>query len=191
MSVLLTLGMRIATVRISSSRTRALRLLFLLIWIPAVVWALDTDREQPIQITADIAIRDQIAGETRYEGNVVLIQGSLKITADTLSVLHESSDADRIIAIGKPARLIQQPAPEQTPVDASALRIEYIRSQDLVRLLDDARIAQNGSTLSGDQIDYLVSQRSVRAAGTTRNDGQGRVEVVIPPENLRTGASDA
>ena len=115
----------------------------------------------------------------------------LKITADTLSVLHESSDADRIIAIGKPARLIQQPAPEQTPVDASALRIEYIRSKDLVRLLDDARIAQNGSTLSGDQIDYLVSQRSVRAAGTTGSDGQGRVEVVIPPENLRTGASDA
>ena len=171
--------------------TRALRLLLLLIWTPASVWALDTDREQPIQITADIAIRDEVAGETRYEGNVVLIQGSLKITADTLSVLHESSDADRIIAIGKPARLIQQPAPEQTPVDASALRIEYIRSKDLVRLLDDARIAQNGSTLSGDQIDYLVSQRSVRAAGTTGSDGQGRVEVVIPPENLRTEASDA
>ena len=75
--------------------------------------------------------------------------------------------------------MIQQPAPEQTPVDASALRIEYIRSKDLVRLLDDARIAQNGSTLSGDQIDYLVSQRSVRAAGTTGSDGQGRVEVVI------------
>ena len=109
--------------------TRALRRVFLLIWVPASVWALDTDREQPIQITADIAIRDEVAGETRYEGNVVLIQGSLKITADTLSVLHESSDADRIIAIGKPARLIQQPAPEQTPVDASALRIEYIRSK--------------------------------------------------------------
>ena len=57
---------------------RALRLLLLLIWIPASVWALDTDREQPIQITADIAIRDEVAGETRYEGNVVLIQGSLK-----------------------------------------------------------------------------------------------------------------
>ena len=131
-----------------------LRLLLLLIWIPASVWALDTDREQPIQITADIAIRDEVAGETRYEGNVVLIQGSLKITADTLSVLHESSDADRIIAIGKPARLIQQPAPEQTPVDASALRIDTF-DQRSGPASDDARIAQNGSTLSGDQIDYL------------------------------------
>ena len=166
-------------------------LALVLLWLPMSVWALDTDRAQPIQITADVAIRDEVAGETRYEGNVVLVQGSLKITADTLSVLHGSSDADRIVAIGKPARLIQKPTPEQPPVDASALRIEYIRSKDLVRLLEDALIAQNGSTLSGDQIDYLVSQRSVRAAGTTGSNGQGRVEVVIPPENLRTSASDA
>ena len=174
-----------------STVTWAFCLSSFLFWIPASAWGLDTDREQPIQITADVAIRDELAGETRYEGNVVLIQGSLRITADTLSVLHGSSDADRIIAIGKPARLKQQPALEQTPVDASALRIEYILSKDLVRLLDDARIAQDGSTLSGDQIDYLVSQRSVRAAGTAGSNGQGRVEVVIPPENLRTGASDA
>ncbi len=174
-----------------STVTWAFCLSSFLFWITASAWGLDTDREQPIQITADVAIRDELAGETRYEGNVVLIQGSLRITADTLSVLHGSSDADRIIAIGKPARLKQQPALEQTPVDASALRIEYILSKDLVRLLDDARIAQDGSTLSGDQIDYLVSQRSVRAAGTAGSNGQGRVEVVIPPENLRTGASDA
>ena len=45
--------------------------------------ALDSDRDQPIQIVADVAVRDELAGETRYEGNVVLTQGSLVITADT------------------------------------------------------------------------------------------------------------
>lgn len=154
-------------------------------------WALDSDKEQPIQIVADVAVRDEVAGETRYEGNVVLTQGSLQITADKLSIQHSDSGADRIIATGSPATLIQQPTPDQTPVDASAQRIEYIRSEDLVRLLEDARIAQNGSTLSGNQIDYLVSQRSVRAAGTPGALGEGRVEVVIPPENLRNNGSDA
>ena len=86
---------------------------------------------------------------------------------------------------------MQQPTPDQPPVDASALRIEYVRSEDLVRLLEDARIAQNGSTLSGNQIDYLVSQRTVKAAGGADGPGQGRVEVVIPPENLRDPSSDA
>ena len=66
--------------------------------LPAYTHALDSDREQPIQIVADVAIRDEIAGETRYEGNVVLTQGSLKITADELTILHSTEDADRIIA---------------------------------------------------------------------------------------------
>ena len=111
--------------------------------------ALDSDRDQPIQIVADVAVRDELAGETRYEGNVVLTQGSLVITADTLSIRHNTDEADKIVAIGKPATLVQQPTPDQTPVDASALRIEYIRSQDLAGYSEDARIAQEGSTLSG------------------------------------------
>ena len=152
--------------------------------------ALDSDRDQPIQIVADVAVRDEMAGETRYEGNVVLTQGSLVITADTLSIRHNTDETDKIVATGKPATLVQQPTADQAPVDASALRIEYVRSQDLVRLLEDARIAQDGSTLSGSQIDYLVSQRTVRAAGTPGAEGTGRVEVVIPPENLRSDVSD-
>jgi lipopolysaccharide export system protein LptA len=152
--------------------------------------ALDSDRDQPIQIVADIAVRDETAGETRYEGNVVLTQGSLRITADTLSIRHNADEADMIVATGQPATLVQQPTPDQAPVDASAMRIEYTRSQDLVRLLEEARIAQNGSTLSGNQIDYLVSERTVRAAGMPGTAGESRVEVVIPPENLRNTPTD-
>lgn len=165
--------------------------IFALLSAVNATWALDSDREQPIQIVADVAVRDEVAGETRYEGNVVLTQGSLQITADKLSIQHTESGADRIVATGSPATLIQQPTPDQTPVDASAQRIEYIRSEDLVRLLENARIAQNGSTLSGNQIDYLVSQRSVRAKGTPGASGEGRVEVVIPPEILRNNGTDA
>ena len=167
-------------------------LLFTLIGFSLFHWAmaLDSDLDQPIQIVADLAVRDEVAGETRYEGNVVLTQGSLIITADTLSIRHSTDEADKIVATGKPATLVQQPTPDQAPVDASALRIEYVRSQDLVRLLEDARIAQDGSTLSGSQIDYLVNQRTVRAAGTPGAEGTGRVEVVIPPENLRGNGSD-
>ena len=133
-----------------------LKLLIALVGLPFShgAMALDSDRDQPIQIVADVAIRDELAGETRYEGNVVLTQGSLVITADTLSIRHSTDQADEIVATGKPATLVQQPTPDQAPVDASALRIEYVRSQVSVRLLEEARIAQDGSTLSGSQIDY-------------------------------------
>ena len=162
-----------------------LPLLFFLSGTVKTAWSLESDRDQPIQITADSAIRDEIAGETRYEGNVVLTQGSLIITADRLSISHRANDAERIVATGRPATLVQQPSQDQEPVDASANRIEYVLSQDLVRLLHDARVAQSGSTLSGERIDYLLRQRSVRAAGTKGDASKGRVQVVIPPKNLR------
>ena len=116
---------------------------------------------------------------------MILTQGSLRITADMISIKHDSVAADKIVAIGRPATLVQQPATDQSPVDASARQIEYIRSEDLVRLIDEARITQDGSVLSGDSIEYQVTQKKVKAVGSPDTGGEGRVEVVIPPENLR------
>ena len=147
--------------------------------------ALDSDREQPIQIEADEAVRDEMVGETRYEGNVVLTQGSLRITADRIAIRHDAKGADAILATGQPARLIQQPAPEQAPVEASALRIEYRRSEDLVRLMDDAKIKQRwvNPLWRSASITSSASAPSKRRA-TEARAATGRVEVVIPPENL-------
>jgi len=44
--------------------------------------ALPDDRDQPIRITADTAIRDEKQGFTVYTGNVHMIQGSLDILAN-------------------------------------------------------------------------------------------------------------
>jgi lipopolysaccharide export system protein LptA len=160
----------------------------LLATFSGICQGLEEDKEQPIQIVADKAVRDEQAGETRYEGNVILTQGSLQIISDQLIIYHDQQSADVIVAIGSPATLVQQPAPEQSPVAAEAERIEYIRSEDLIRLLNNARVEQDGSILSGKQIDYLVTERKVRAAGAADGEGESRVEVVIPPENLRGDA---
>ena len=60
---------------------------------------------RPIQIEADIAVRDEGAGETRYEGNVILTQGSLRITAELISIKHDSAAADKIVATGQARHL--------------------------------------------------------------------------------------
>ena len=64
-------------------------------------FALPEDRDQPIQITADTAIRDEKQGVTVYTGNVHMIQGSLDIVADTITIFHETAQADKIAAEGK------------------------------------------------------------------------------------------
>ena len=91
---------------------------------------LPDDRDQPIRITADTAIRDEKQGVTVYNGNVHMIQGSLDILADTITIYHETDQADKIIAEGKPARMEQKPAVDEPLVRARAEIIEYYKLED-------------------------------------------------------------
>ena len=166
--------------RALAARTVLFTILTTLTLWPLASAALPDDRAQPIRISADSASRDDRAGVTRYQGNVELQQGSLKINADLISIHHDEKQTDLIIAEGVPATMTQTPEVGKGPIRASANRIEYRRSDDLVRLITEANIEQDGATVSGDTIDYLVTeQRVVASAG---DDNGRRVEVVIPPE---------
>jgi lipopolysaccharide export system protein LptA len=54
----------------------------------ALTQALPEDRDLPMRITADKAERDDISGVTIYTGNVVLIQGTLKLESEKLTIYH-------------------------------------------------------------------------------------------------------
>lgn len=150
--------------------------------------ALPTDREQPLKITADSAIRDDVLGETRYIGDVELQQGSLIIKADLLTINHSDSTASVVIAEGDPATLSQIPEANSAPVTAQARQIEYYRVKDKVVLRDDARIEQEGAIVTGAVIDYLIESQKVSAtsanADSTNSETKRRVEVTIPPAVL-------
>lgn len=141
--------------------------------------ALPDDRDQPIRIEADEALRDEKQGFTRYQGHVKMDQGSLHIEADTITIYHDDEQADVILAEGEPARLQQQPDPEKGPIKAHANIIEYFKSEDRVRLRQSAHIEQDGSIVTGDSIDYYIAEQLVRAdSDKSREDS--RVQVVIP-----------
>ena len=51
----------------------------------------DEESRSPISVNADYAERDEKTGQTRYEGNVEITHGKIKIYADTvdcLSLIH-------------------------------------------------------------------------------------------------------
>jgi lipopolysaccharide export system protein LptA len=146
--------------------------------------ALPEDRDQPIHITADQALRDEKQGFTLYEGNVKMSQGSLQIEADELTIYHVAEGPEKIVARGHPARLQQIPDPAKGPVQAHAEIIEYFKNEDRVLLTTDARIEQDGSIVAGDSIDYFISEQRVRAnSDQAREDS--RVQVVIPAQTLQ------
>ncbi|MDO8861362.1 lipopolysaccharide transport periplasmic protein LptA [Haliea sp. E1-2-M8] len=146
--------------------------------------ALPDDRQQPIRISADQALRDERQGYTEYTGNVRMQQGSLQIEAEKITVFHQQVAADRILAEGNPARMQQQPDVDKSIIHAAAQRIEYFKAEERVHLQRQARIEQEGSIVTGDSIDYYMAEQRVRADAGRREDG-GRVEVVIPAQVLQ------
>ena len=67
----------------------------------AIAHAADTD--QPIEIAADSAMREEPSGKTTYRGDVVLTQGSLEIRADSLVFSFDNDNTTLITAKGNPA----------------------------------------------------------------------------------------
>lgn len=153
--------------------------------------ALPEDREQPIRITADSALRDEKQGFTVYTGNVQLQQGSLRIRAERLTVHHQVEAAERIVAEGSPAHLQEQPEPDKGLLHARARTIEFFSSEERVQLRQDASIEQDGSLVTGNSIDYFIAEQRVRADSDSRGQGGQRVEVVIPARVVSQGEAPA
>ena len=150
----------------------------------ARTFALPDDSEQPIRITADTAIRDEKQGFTVYTGNVHMVQGSIDIVADTLTIFHETAQADKIVAEGKPAKMQQRPEVGEPLVRARAEIIEYYKTEERVNLKINAFITQDGSSVTGDSIDYYIAEELVKAGSEQSPDGK-QVRVVIDPKVLR------
>ena len=165
------------------ARSWALALLAWLAIGTSLVHGLPEDREQPIRITADQAIRDEKQGFTVYSGNVQMDQGSLHIDADKITIYHNQEDASRVVAEGTPARMQQQPEPDEGMVKAQANKIEYFKFEDRALLTENAQIQQDGSTVTGETIEYFISEQLVRA-DSNQNAADSRVEVVIPAQNI-------
>tara|TARA_R110002072_G_scaffold86030_3_gene194318 strand:- start:365 stop:937 length:573 start_codon:yes stop_codon:yes gene_type:complete len=147
----------------------------------AAIQALPEDRDKPMRITADKAERDDVNGITIYTGNVILIQGTLKVEADKLTIYHQvDEDPSEIVAEGKPAKWQQKPERDKETVFARARVITYYKAEDRVNLQTDGYVEQDGSVVNGDSIDYFIEKQLVKAKSDQNRKGD-RVVVVIPP----------
>ena len=53
------------------------------------------DASEPIEVTADNLTVDQGTGEAMFAGNVIVVQGNLRIAAETVRVIYTSDDSRR------------------------------------------------------------------------------------------------
>ncbi|MHA7816362.1 MAG: lipopolysaccharide transport periplasmic protein LptA [Pseudohaliea sp.] len=159
--------------------------------------ALPDDNRQPITIRTQEAIRDETKGTTVYRGDVEIVQGSLVINADEVTLTQADRPARRasdsrdplagsnvmlIEARGAPARMRQLPEPGGEPVHARARIIEYFQPRALIRLRNVVRLRQGRMAMEAARMDYAID-RQVITAWANPATGQ-RVRTTIPPERL-------
>ena len=153
----------------------------------AAAWALPSDREQPIRIQADSAELDDKQGVAVYRGDVIITQGTLKITGDTVTITQTASgDIDVFTSVGKPAYYEQKPAVDKEIVKAYGLTIQYFSSNERIVLIDQAKVIQEGNTFEGEKIVYDTQRQIVnagRATGTNLSVPRPRIDMVIQPKN--------
>jgi lipopolysaccharide export system protein LptA len=153
-------------------------------------FALTTDKDQDIEIEADSAELDDKKGITIYRGNVIVIQGSMRITGDIMTVTYiENGELDTVIVEGKPAHYRQLPDNKDIYDEAEALRMEYYVLKNFIVLINEALVTQEGLRFSGNRIEYDTVLSQVKARGKTKTvkesdktratDDDSRVKITI------------
>lgn len=140
-------------------------------------WALKDDEKQPMRIEADQVELDEAKSTSVYVGNVQVNQGSMRLTADHVTVYHrEDRRVKYIIALGQPATYRQLLDGEDGEVQAFAKRMDYNAEKDELILTEEALLIQGTDRLSSERIIYDRARERMRAGGS------GRVNITITPE---------
>ena len=136
--------------------------------------ALSTDSDQPIAIEADQAEHDDAKRVTTYRRNVIIDQGSLHITGDTVTVQFDGQgEVTKITALGVPAHFRQLPDGDTSHRKAWAKRMEYFPEQDLISLLGEARYEKDGSRVQADRLVYDSLNARFKALTDTAGTSAG------------------
>lgn len=165
-----------------SSPTRAIRIGALLLGLGLLLAGLparglDSDRRQPIHIKADRITVVEKEGYSRYQGNVELTQGSLRVTGDDLTVYVRDNALRRVIVLGRPATLRQQPEGQAEPIRSRARRMEYRVDEQRIELIGDAEVRQGPNRFSGAHLTYHTGTGTI----TGKKGEDGRVTITITP----------
>lgn len=143
------------------------------------IHALESDRQQPLEVDADDTEGSLGDGTTVLNGSVEIRQGSLHIQADRAEVDKREGKVHAIVFRGAPARL-EQEIEEQGLVQAEASVITYSVAAGKVELEGGADVNHPQYQISGERLTYDLDAQHFE--GTSADSGDGRVRIRLEPE---------
>lgn len=141
--------------------------------------ALESDRQQPLEVNADSTDGMLGDGITTLTGHVEIKQGTLLIKADRAEVDKTDGKVRQITLSGNTASL-EQEIEGQGLVRAWAKSIEYKVGTGMVILEGAAEVKHPQYEVSGEQLRYDLNLQHFEGNGS--QDGNGRVHIRLDPE---------
>jgi len=152
-----------------------------------LVWALDSDRQQPIEIIADSAELNEGEGFSIYSGHVIITQGTMKIEASKVKVTFNDDGIDTMVATeghnDDLAYMRQESEPtgdgKHNLMEAWGKSIDYQLNTQYLTLVGGAKLIQKGNQFSGHKILFDMPAENVKASG-----GEGKqVKMIFLPNS--------
>lgn len=127
---------------------------------------LKQDTRQPVEITADSLSLNQSDGTAVFKGNVLIVQGGMRITAPEVLVVYnqETSGIARLEATGRVLVVKDKDAAEADRADYS---------------IDDGTIVMTGDVLLTQGSNTLNSNKMTVNLETGSAEMQGRVKTIL------------
>lgn len=149
------------------------------------------DREKEIVIGADKLTADDANRTSTFEGNVVVTQGTMRITASRVTVKEDAQRHKFYVASGAPVTFRQKRDKVDEWVEGMAERAEFDDRADVLRLYNRARVRSNQNEIAGDFISYDMRREVAEVSGAPPGKAapaDSRVKVIIlPPKKAPEG----
>ncbi|MFO8127576.1 lipopolysaccharide transport periplasmic protein LptA [Yoonia sp.] len=124
---------------------------------------IEVDTSAAIEVTADSLTVAQESGSAVFDGNVIIAQGDLRLTADQVTVIYgtDTSEITRLIASGGVTFVTADEA-------AEAQNADYDIKSGLLVLTGDVLLTQGPSAISAGQMTINVTDGTASMEGRVR-----------------------
>lgn len=156
--------------------------------------ALSSDRNKPATIEADEVEFDFRTGKRTYKGNVIVTQGTLRITGEKMVVQYDqdNNQIESATSWGEPATFKQRPDGKEHDVYGKGNTIILNEIENTLTLVENASMTQAGNTAKGREIVYDMGSDKMTVKGmrrqqtgggetVTTDEETGRARVIITP----------
>lgn len=169
-------------------------LLLLLLCLYTIQTAAErADRNKPIHLEADRATVEDIQRKdsTRvsiFTGNVIMTQGTMRITADKVIMREDMNGFRHATATGNLVSFRQKRDNVDEYIEGWSKRVEYDNRTDKIELFRQARLKRGEDEVKGDYISYNMSSEFFQVIGSNERgvetEADNRVRIVIQPKTI-------